>query len=106
MYQSKISSENWYAITFGEKKVLIYFSNQQMQNEMNQMLANENIVLSDKLMRCQVELEEVSKQNDKLRKAFDDALDLIVEYRERLHYNSVETEDLRYSFLEQGGILD
>lgn len=73
---------------------------------MNQMLANENIVLSDKLMRCQVELEEVSKQNDKLRKAFDDALDLIVEYRERLHYNSVETEDLRYSFLEQGGILD
>jgi len=70
------------------------------------MLANENIVLSDKLMRCQVELEEVSKQNDKLRKAFDDALDLIVEYRERLHYNSVETEDLKYSFLEQGGILD
>ena len=85
---------------------MIYFSNQQMQNEMNQMLANENIVLSDKLMRCQVELEEVSKQNDKLRKAFDDALDLIVEYRERLHYNSVETEDLRYSFLEQGGTLD
>ena len=85
---------------------MIYFSNLQMQNEMNQMLANENIVLSDKLMRCQVELEEISKQNEKLRKAFDDALDLIVEYRERLHYNSVETEDLRYSFLEQGGILD
>jgi len=70
------------------------------------MLANENIVLSDKLMRCQVELEEISKQNEKLRKALDNALDLIVEYRERLHYNSVETEDLRYSFLEQGGILD
>ena len=77
-----------------------------MQNDLNQMLANENIVLSDKLMRCQVELEEISKQNEKLRKALDDALDLIVEYRERLHYNSVETEDLRYSFLEQGGILD
>lgn len=77
-----------------------------MQNDLNQMLANENIVLSDKLMRCQVELEQISKQNEKLRKALDDALDLIVEYRERLHYNSVETEDLRYSFLEQGGILD
>jgi len=77
-----------------------------MQNDLNQMLANENIVLSDKLMRCQVELEEISKQNQKLKKALDDALDLIVEYRERLHYNSVETEDLRYSFLEQGGILD
>ena len=77
-----------------------------MQNDLNQMLANENIVLSDKLMRCQVELEEISKQNEKLRKAFDDALELIVEYRERLHYNSVETEDLKYSFLEQGGILD
>ena len=77
-----------------------------MQNDLNQMLANENIVLSDKLMRCQVELEEISKQNEKLRKALDNALDLIVEYRERLHYNSVETEDLRYSFLEQGGILD
>lgn len=77
-----------------------------MQNDLNQMLANENIVLSDKLMRCQVELEEISKQNEKLRKAFDDALDLIVEYRERLHYRPTETEDLRYSFLEQGGILD
>ena len=77
-----------------------------MQNEMNQMLANENIVLSDKLMRCQVELEEVSKQNEKLKRAFDDALDLIKEYRERLHYRPTETEDLIYSFLEQGGILD
>jgi len=77
-----------------------------MQNDLNQMLANENIVLSDKLMRCQVELEEISKQNMKLKKALYDALELIEEYRERLHYNSVETEDLKYSFLEQGGILD
>ena len=77
-----------------------------MQNDLNQMLANENIVLSDKLMRCQVELEEISKQNMKLKKALYDALELIEEYRERLHYNSVETEDLKYYLLEKAGILD
>ena len=77
-----------------------------MEEKMNQMLANENIVLSDKLMRCQVELEEISKQNLKMRRAFNECLDLIEEYRERLHYHSPETEDLKYYLLEKAGILD
>ena len=77
-----------------------------MSEKVNQMLANENIVLSDKLERCLVELEEVSKQNMKMRRAFNECLDLIEEYRERLHYNSPETEDLKYDLLERAGLLD
>jgi len=77
-----------------------------MSEKVNQMLANENIVLSDKLERCLVELEEVSKQNMKMRRAFNECLDLIEEYRERLHYYSPETEDLKYDLLEKAGLLD
>lgn len=68
------------------------------------MLANENIILSDRVMRLQVENEHLVKQNMKLKATF---FELIQEY-ERFRNQSTLIFD-RESFhmwVERAGILD
>jgi len=68
------------------------------------MLANENLILSDKLLRLQVENEYLEKQNKQLKETF---IELIEEFERFRNRSSVlfETES-RYYWYEKAGLLD
>jgi len=65
------------------------------------MMANENILLSDKLMKLQVENKEMFSRYHKLRRAFNELLDEHQELRER-HYQG----NTQYDWVERAGLLD
>ena len=66
-----------------------------------QMMANENIIISDKLMKLEVENKEMFSRYNKLRRAFNELLDEHQELRER-HYQS----NNQYDWVERAGLLD
>jgi hypothetical protein len=66
-----------------------------------QMIANENLIISDKLMKLEVENKEMFSRYHKLRRAFNELLDEHQELRER-HYQS----NNQYDWVDKAGLLD
>jgi len=68
------------------------------------MLANENLILSDKMLRLQVENEYLAKQNDNLKITF---MELLEEFERFRNKSSVlfDTES-RYYWVEKAGLLE
>jgi len=66
-----------------------------------QMIANENLIISDKLMKLEVENKEMFSRYHKLRRAFNELLDEHQELRER-HYQS----NNQYDWVDRAGLLD
>jgi hypothetical protein len=71
------------------------------QDRITQMMANENIIISDKLMKLEVENKEMFSRYHKLRRAFNELLDEHQEIRER-HYQ----HNTQYDWVEKAGLLD
>lgn len=73
-------------------------------NEIQSMLANENLILSDKMLRLQVENEYLAKQNDNLKITF---MELLEEFERFRNKSSVlfDTES-RYYWIEKAGLLE
>lgn len=72
------------------------------QDRIAQMMSNENILLSDKLMKLQVENKEMFHKYHKLKKAFYELIETHEDYRKR---NDLEFTD-RYDWIERAGLLD
>ena len=66
-----------------------------------QMIANENLIISDKLMKLEVENKEMFLRYHKLRRAFNELLDEHQELRER-HYQ----QNNQYDWVDKAGLLD
>jgi len=71
------------------------------EQRITQMIANENLIISDKLMKLQVENKEMFSRYHKLRRAFNELLDEHQELRER-HYQS----NNQYDWVDRAGLLD
>ena len=65
------------------------------------MIINENIIISDKLIKLQVENKEMFLRYHKLRKTFNELLELHEELRERSGLIPS-----RYDWVEAAGLLD
>ena len=66
-----------------------------------QMMANENIIISDKLMKLQVENKEMFSRYHKLKKVFHELVEHHDELRER-----AGLVPARYDWVEAAGLLD
>ena len=66
-----------------------------------QMMANENIIISDKLMKLQVENKEMFYKFHKLKKVFYELVEHHDELRERAGLIPA-----RYDWVEAAGLLD
>jgi hypothetical protein len=68
------------------------------------MLANENLILSDKMLRLQVENEYLANQNEKLKVTF---MELLEEFERFRNKSSVLFDtDSRYYWVEKAGLLE
>ena len=65
------------------------------------MMANENIIISDKLMKLQVENKEMFHKYHKLKKVFHELVEHHDELRER-----AGLVPARYDWVEAAGLLD
>ena len=73
-------------------------------NELQNMLANENLILSDRMLRLQVENEYLDKQNKALKETF---MELLGEFERFRNSNSVLFDiDSRYYWVEKAGLLE
>lgn len=73
-------------------------------NEIQSMLANENLILSDKMLRLQVENEYLANQNEKLKVTF---MELLEEFERFRNKSSVLFDtDSRYYWVEKAGLLE
>lgn len=76
----------------------------KQMNEIQSMLANENLCLSDRLMRLQVENEYLEKQNKALKETF---MELLEEFERFRNKSSVLFDtDSRYYWVEKAGLLE
>lgn len=75
-----------------------------MNNETNQKMANELIIMSDKLMKLSIEKSEFEHRYRKMSKQFFELLEHTMELRDRLGY--VDHSDWKYGILEKAGLLD
>lgn len=76
----------------------------KQMNEIQSMLANENLCLSDRLMRLQVENEYLEKQNKALKQTF---MELLEEFERFRNKSSVLFDtDSRYYWVEKAGLLE
>lgn len=76
----------------------------KQMNEIQSMLANENLCLSDRLMRLQVENEYLEKQNKALKDTF---IELLEEFERFRNKSSVLFDtDSRYYWVEKAGLLE
>ena len=66
------------------------------------MMANENILLSDKVMKLEVEKKEMFFKFHKLKKTFYELLEQHNELRERAGLEYVDS----YDWTEKAGLLD
>jgi hypothetical protein len=71
------------------------------EQRITQMMTNENLIISDKLMKLEVENKEMFSRYHKLRRAFNELLDEHQELRER-HYQS----NNQYDWVDKAGLLD
>ena len=73
-------------------------------NEIQSMLANENLILSDRMLRLQVENEYLEKQNKALKETF---MELLEEFERFRNKSSVLFDtDSRYYWVEKAGLLE
>lgn len=73
-------------------------------NEIQSMLANENLCLSDRLMRLQIENEHLQKQNTAMKETFFELLEEFERFRNR---SSVLFDtDSRHYWVEKAGLLE
>ena len=72
------------------------------EQRITQMMANENIIISDKLMKLQVENKEMFSRYHKLRRAFNELLEVHDELRTR---SGIDYSD-KYDWCEKAGLLD
>jgi len=67
-----------------------------------QMIANENLIISDKLMKLEVENKEMFSRYHKLRRAFNELLEVHDELRSRAGLDFTD----KYDWCEKAGLLD
>lgn len=74
----------------------------QANEQLIQMMSNEQILISDKLMKLEVENREMFSRYHKLRRAFNELLEVHDELRSRagLDYSD------KYDWCEKAGLLD
>jgi archaellum biogenesis ATPase FlaH len=73
-------------------------------NEIQSMLANENLCLSDRLLRYQIEHDHLQVQNKRLKDAFMELLENFERFRNsnRVLFDT----DSRYYWIEKAGLLE
>jgi hypothetical protein len=69
-----------------------------------QMLANENVLLSDKLALEKALTHEYEIRYEKLKNAFNDLLDIHVELRTKVGIDI--NDDFTYEWTERAGLID
>ena len=67
-----------------------------------QMMTNENLIISDKLMKLEVENKEMFSRYHKLRRAFNELLEVHDELRSRAGLDFTD----KYDWCEKAGLLD
>lgn len=74
----------------------------QANEELIKMMSNEQILMSDKMMKLEVENRELFSRYHKLRRAFNELLEVHDELRSRagLDYSD------KYDWCEKAGLLD
>jgi predicted nuclease with TOPRIM domain len=76
--------------------------NPQANEQLIQMMSNEQILMSDKLMKLEVENKELFTRYHKLKKTFYELLERHDELRERAGLEYVD----KYDYVEKAGLLD
>jgi len=74
----------------------------QSTEQLLKMMSNEQILISDKLMKLEVENKEMFSRYHKLRRAFNELLDIHDDLRQRagLDYSD------KYDWCDKAGLLD
>jgi hypothetical protein len=74
----------------------------QANEQLIQMMSTEQILISDKLMKLEVENKEMFSRYHKLRRAFNELLDIHDDLRQRagLDYSD------KYDWCDKAGLLD
>ncbi len=74
----------------------------QANEQIIQMMSNEQILISDKLMKLEVENKEMFSRYHKLRRAFNELLEVHDDLRQRagLDYSD------KYDWCDKAGLLD
>lgn len=67
-----------------------------------QMIANENIIISDKLMKLEVENKEMFHRYHKLKKTFNELVQVHDDLRMRAGLQYLD----QYDWIEKAGLLD
>ena len=67
-----------------------------------QMMANENIIISDKLMKLEVENKEMFSRYHKLKKTFHELVEAHDELRMRAGLQYLD----QYDWIDKAGLLD
>ena len=73
----------------------------QSQEQIIKMMSNEQILISDKMMKLEVENKELFHRYNKMRKAFYELVELHEELRQR-----AGLMPSRYDWIEAAGLLD
>jgi predicted nuclease with TOPRIM domain len=74
----------------------------QANEQLIQMMSNEQILMSDKMMKLEVENKELFHKYHKLKKTFYELLERHDELRERAGLEYVD----KYDYVEKAGLLD
>jgi predicted nuclease with TOPRIM domain len=74
----------------------------QANEQLIQMMSNEQILMSDKMLKLQVENAELFHKYHKLKKTFYELLERHDELRERAGLEYVD----KYDYVEKAGLLD
>lgn len=74
----------------------------QANEQLIQMMSNEQILMSDKMMKLEVENKELFTRYHKLKKTFYELLERHNELRERAGLEYVD----KYDYVEKAGLLD
>ena len=74
----------------------------QANEQLIQMMSNEQILISDKMLKLEVENKEMFSRYHKLRRAFNELLDIHDDLRQRagLDYSD------KYDWCDKAGLLD
>lgn len=74
----------------------------QANEQLIQMMSNEQILISDRLMKLEVENKELFSRYHKLRRAFNELLEIHDDLRER---SGLDYSD-KYDWCDKAGLLD
>ena len=72
------------------------------EQRITQMMANENIIISDKLMKLEVENKEMFHRYHKLKKTFNELVQIHDDLRMRAGLQYLD----QYDWIEKAGLLD